>query len=666
MKDAERGTGPKRLELKYLYTELKYLKDPVKLADHIRHVLHANDEEKAQALVRLSSRAMANTVSWNHLIDWQMKHGKTKSALETYNEMKKRAQKPDTVTYTLLLRGLGNYAYYPGSLGRALSLYHGMFGPNSKVQPNITHVNAVLKVCSRANDMNSLWDIVSKLPERGPMAADAWTFSTLFNYMRYQTLTASQSAPEEETAARREEMIVKGRQMWGVIVARWRAGDMKIDEDVMCAMARLLLTGSRPRDWDDVLSLVSQATQIPRLLPRLAGGEGQQALAAPTEERQTSNPLGSLSKPAETSPEFSAVKPDASKASGGRRPPSAFYVAPTKLTLQIIIEACSKLSAKSAARNYWDLLTDANSYGIIPDVLCVNAFLRLLRFSRSSAEAVEMVTELMPIWKVKPNKSSYRLAMRACVRDSQNPNAMDLATNLLDKMQSTLPEPDIQVLDMFVELAMASKNPQDVARAAERLKRLDPTIHNLRSFLSFGPVSSGNNDPKKLTNAARTEGIEFFQRMIACYDRILGTVGGLTPEKKQDVVAKRSKLAAFVTRYRNKWAPKMGQKKWGPATEADGTVHSSNKMRKRIMSPGVRDVEGTGRSPLDTDEDQDELDRKDDEQAMTGSGIDNLEKSFGDGSQDNPSRPSRRRPGVAGKVDRLKQQRTSGAQKQFS
>lgn len=87
MKDVIRGKNPKRLEVKFLQTELKYLKDPVKLADHVKHVLQGNDEEKAQALVRLSGRGMENTVCWNHLIDWQMKQGKTAKALDTYNEV---------------------------------------------------------------------------------------------------------------------------------------------------------------------------------------------------------------------------------------------------------------------------------------------------------------------------------------------------------------------------------------------------------------------------------------------------------------------------------------------------------------------------------------------------------------------------------------------------
>ena len=92
------------LSLKLLFKELLYLKDPLKLADHVRNTLKHGDEEKATSLVRLSSRSVKNVVSWNHLIDWQMGNGKTKVAIETYNEVF------SSLTMELMLRG-DQYAY---------------------------------------------------------------------------------------------------------------------------------------------------------------------------------------------------------------------------------------------------------------------------------------------------------------------------------------------------------------------------------------------------------------------------------------------------------------------------------------------------------------------------------------------------------------------------
>jgi len=84
-------TGPRLLRRTptdaHLQTELKYLNDPFKLAQHILYVLQTGDEQKALALVRLSSRNLDNTVSWNHVVDWQMKQGKTSVAIDTYNEV---------------------------------------------------------------------------------------------------------------------------------------------------------------------------------------------------------------------------------------------------------------------------------------------------------------------------------------------------------------------------------------------------------------------------------------------------------------------------------------------------------------------------------------------------------------------------------------------------
>lgn len=79
------GDGLKESNLK---AELKYLRDPLKLAEHVAYTLKEDDEDKALALTRLSSRATANVVSWNHVIDYQMKKGKTKAAFDTYNEVR--------------------------------------------------------------------------------------------------------------------------------------------------------------------------------------------------------------------------------------------------------------------------------------------------------------------------------------------------------------------------------------------------------------------------------------------------------------------------------------------------------------------------------------------------------------------------------------------------
>lgn len=73
---------------KQLRRELEWLKDPMKLSDHVASLLDKDDYPKALALARLSNRAMENTVSWNHLIDYNMQHGKGKIAIDIFNEVR--------------------------------------------------------------------------------------------------------------------------------------------------------------------------------------------------------------------------------------------------------------------------------------------------------------------------------------------------------------------------------------------------------------------------------------------------------------------------------------------------------------------------------------------------------------------------------------------------
>lgn len=72
----------------HLQTELKYLRDPFKLAEHVAYMLQKDGGEKALALVRLATKSNAVTVSWNHMLDYYMRKGHVKKAVDIYNEVK--------------------------------------------------------------------------------------------------------------------------------------------------------------------------------------------------------------------------------------------------------------------------------------------------------------------------------------------------------------------------------------------------------------------------------------------------------------------------------------------------------------------------------------------------------------------------------------------------
>lgn len=70
-----------------LELEVRWLKDPVKLAEHTVKLLREDDPQKALAIVRLASKDVECTVSWNHLIDYEMSKARVANALKLYNDV---------------------------------------------------------------------------------------------------------------------------------------------------------------------------------------------------------------------------------------------------------------------------------------------------------------------------------------------------------------------------------------------------------------------------------------------------------------------------------------------------------------------------------------------------------------------------------------------------
>jgi hypothetical protein len=71
-----------------LEAELRWLPDPMKLAKRTLEMLRSEEHGKALELVQLaSSKGMACTVSWNHLIDWDMRMGRVGEAWRGFNDV---------------------------------------------------------------------------------------------------------------------------------------------------------------------------------------------------------------------------------------------------------------------------------------------------------------------------------------------------------------------------------------------------------------------------------------------------------------------------------------------------------------------------------------------------------------------------------------------------
>ena len=86
-----RSNRPTKQETPYkkksLQEELRWLKDPLKLAENVIVLLRRDEFQKALELVRLASKDIQCTVSWNHLVDYEMSKGRVTNASKIYNEV---------------------------------------------------------------------------------------------------------------------------------------------------------------------------------------------------------------------------------------------------------------------------------------------------------------------------------------------------------------------------------------------------------------------------------------------------------------------------------------------------------------------------------------------------------------------------------------------------
>jgi hypothetical protein len=484
--------------------------------------------------------------------------------------MKKRAQFPDTYTYTILLRGLSINAHHSGVLGKAISVYHSMSAPNSRVQPSIIHTNAVLRVCARALDMDSLWGVVARIPETGPGAADVVTYTTLFNAIRQSLLVdVPKDENDLETAARRERGIVDGRRIWGDVIKKWRNADLIIEEELVCSIGRLLLVGSRPRDWDDVLSLVEQTMDIPRLAPRLgtlARQVGMPHLRAPHTpdeyKHEDDNSRPDLGGPTRGD-EFLAVAPQAKGRSN-----TLTYAAPGNNSLSLIQEACQKVTAFEAAENYWNIITDPTTYGVIPDVNNLNMRLRIMRQNRASGQALQSLQEDFLEKDHVPTPGTFRIVMSTCVRNKDNHKSLKHASKILEIMSSTFPDADSKVVGMYSQLAV--KFP--LAKGddlIDALAVLEPIVKNIRLQLGVGAEDrSGTKGARYLKGPAREDALDALRKVYAVYDRLLNS-NLIAEERKQAFKVERARLGAFMGRVQYKDHGSGGQAKDVLDGEAD-------------------------------------------------------------------------------------------------
>lgn len=476
--------------------------------------------------------------------------------------MKKRAQQPDSYTFTILLRGFSWYPQYSHTNSRALSIYMSMFAENSPVKPSIIHTNAILKVCAQAHDVDAMLGIAADLPTRGSGAPNNLTFTIILNAIRSKAFRAvlgcGATSKGEDTGKNiiTERAIRQGRRMWVEIRQRWMSGDLRLDEEFVCAMGRLLLLGHEAHDHDDVLSLLEQTMGIPRQVARIADlGRAQEApgsddglelpsYAAANVELETLLPPSPTEEDDFSGPRSDPFAPLA-KAAG----PTQSAVRPGRNTLSLVLDACILLKYARAAQNYWGLLTSPDGhYKIVPDSENYHMYLRLLRLQRSAKLAVELIDELRSgdltdnagVLQTK----TFRIALSCCVRDSKNRNSIHYAGKLVRIMTDTLPYPDAKALSMYLQVALRQE-PRDWRVIMGAIRGSELGLRNLRSLLAYDPAGPQKQNEEDV--------LELVKGLISAFDVVLDLGNeDIHGEEKKRCREQRNTLTAYITRTHNR------------------------------------------------------------------------------------------------------------------
>ena len=427
--------------------------------------------------------------------------------------MKKRGQKPDAYTYSILLRGYSARTPLSSSdVARARKIYESLYLPNSPVKPNIIHTNIMVEICARAGALDLLFEVGSRLSESGPNSPDQITYTSIFN-----ALSNAQNSDKPDPHERRTKLVSQARRVWLDIIEKWKSGSLLLGEELVCSMGRVLLISPSLEDHDSVFTLLEDSMRIPRqtlgaFMESLheSGSQGTQEMAVISDSdspkpkrkiRQRTITKYKINKYEKKSPLTAGLDflIPGSKPSQAARPVSSepssktsqaaglIYSKPGNKTLSLLLATCAKLSRFKVASLYWDLLSSQ----FTPDTFNFIEYMRMLKISANASEATVVLRE---VYKLSRDRKStvqfhplmWEHGMAACYRTGSTKAALRDATRILIILQMSTAEPSFNVIKTFTKILSQTEAGfpiEDIMRAEESLMMV---FGNFKSLYAFG------------------------------------------------------------------------------------------------------------------------------------------------------------------------------------
>ncbi|KAK2594221.1 hypothetical protein QQS21_008063 [Conoideocrella luteorostrata] len=489
---------------------LSHMEDPWKIAQHVEQTLAKDRYDEALLLARKVSKDRQVVVAWNHLIEYQLEQQQLKQAVKLYNEMKKRGQLPNVQTFTIIFRGCARSRHPKLAVAEAVKHYNILMA-DKRLQPNSIHLNAVLNVCARAGDLDSMF-LIADTANDSTRAPTAFTYTTILNALRHSAIRDIKDLTQEQQASNLRKTVDRAKGLWMEVMDKWKQGRVIVDEELVCAMGRVLLLEPKREDKREVLDLLQQTMNIPNLANTL----GSDSLKASDKGTTPSNGV-----------------PNSSTSS------KALYAVPGRNTLALLLTTLASSKLTTVGIKYWNIMI--RQYGIVPDNdnwLRMFGMLKVAKASAHSASTLQILPDEFA------NPKPYQIAMETCVRDNINTNVTENSTIVLNSMMDRLSVPDIHTLRLYLRVALVSHyhlrtraqsgNEKGAKReygvqittALARLWEPYKKVHH--HYFKTAPPPNNKKDQGILYNNKR-EVIALARLMFSAFNKVVNE--GMLPEK---------------------------------------------------------------------------------------------------------------------------------------
>ena len=471
--------------------------------------------------------------------------------------MKKRAQLPNVQTYTIIFRGLAKSQHPKLAVAEAMKHYN-ILMTDKRLKPNSIHLNAVLHVCARAGDLDSMFLIANTINE-GERAPTSYTYTIILNALRHAELSHKTDLSDEQKQANLLETINRAKGLWRDVIQKWSKGKIVIDEELVCAMGRIILMSPEITGKREIFDLLEQTMRIPNLT------------------KDTNVDAGS-----NTDSQKTAV---ASSKTG-------VYATPGRNTLALVLTLLATTRELTVGIKYWNLLV--RDRGIVPDNDNWLRLFGMLKVARSSAHAASMV-EIVPDELLESRH--YRIAMEACLRDGLNQNVVKNANRILDSMVERFYIPDLHAMRQYLEVCLNSHakfRAKAASGAVEEAKRdygiqLTSALTRLwepykKAHYNYfkTATATGSKEDGKLYNMQR-EVFALARHMVSTFNKVINE--NMLPEKD---LAEMKPVAAKINReiqafYQNRESKEPNLH----PTASDDSVGQGRPSREKVETGGA-------------------------------------------------------------------------------